>query len=373
MHASGTQRLTEEFLQAEALLELAITELSPHAHTVEPPMARRLHHFVTGLGPDRLGSIVDFVLFRRLLERDWPRLNSLTLPATEFSASDAAMLAGIPSLRRLKLRNCQMPPAAGNWQAILSAPLAERLTSLELDGTPLSATDCRELAVRLRRATSLTDLTLDKCRLGAGKLREFLQQADLSKLRRLDLTGNPLRDSGVRMLTQEADLASLTELTLNGCECGRPGVRALLDCGLLRRLTSLHLNNNFLGDATARELLLSGELDSLQCLSLGSDLTDSGLGYIANHSAANHWRELRVQGPTITAGGLLALLRSPELTSLARLDVIGLQLHLGFLPNLNRKPFLSRVRELAGPRSTFASRSSICSLRHRCRGSNACV
>jgi hypothetical protein len=44
---------------------------------------------------------------------------------------------------------------------------------------------------------------------------------------------------------------------------------------------------------------------------------------------------------------LLSLLRSPELSNLSQLTIRGLVLHLGYLPNLNRKPFASRLRELS--------------------------
>jgi uncharacterized protein (TIGR02996 family) len=344
--AHDAQQLPEEFLQAEALLELVTVGLFSTPGDIGTFVAWRGRELITGIEPEFLLSGTEWSYFRRALELNWPRLAAVTLPAIEFTAADVASLAAMPQLRRLKLRNCRVPPSSGNWHLIMLSPIVERLMAIELESTPLAIDEIRELARFCNRATNLTQLTLNKCRLGANEFKEFIQSADLRRLTHLDLTGNPLRDSGVRWLAEYPNFDSLAELNLNGCECGKPGIQALMKSGLIRRLTALHLNNNFLGDAAVRALLNSGEMGSIRRFSLGSDLTDNGLGFIANSPAASLWRELTVQGSSFTAGGFLALVRSTGLSNLSRLTLFGLSLNLGHLPNLNRKPFLNRLREL---------------------------
>jgi uncharacterized protein (TIGR02996 family) len=347
IHAQAAAQLSEQYWQAPALLELAVTNLRSYPSGIQPLIHWPGREFITRLEPEWQLNRDDWSDLCRGLRLNWPRLEALTLPPIAFSDSDIESLLSMPNLKRLKLRNFRMPPSSGDWQTILSTPVVERIAAIEMEETPLSEESCRRLADICNRAGNLRQLKLNKCRLGANKFKQLVQYANLRELSVLDLTDNPLRDSGVRLLAESLNWKSLTELTLNGCECGKPGIQSLLESGLLRGLTALHLNNNFLGDATARVLLASGELASLRRFSLGSDLTDNGLGFMANSPAAAQWNELSVHGSSFTAGGLLSLLRSPELSMLSRLTIGGLVLHLGYLPNLNRKPFVSRLRELS--------------------------
>lgn len=344
--AEEALRLSEEFWRAPALLELTVARLHLYPETIERLIAWPGREFITGLEPSWRLNRSDWDELRRFLTCNWPRLTVLTLPPIAFSAGEIDSLSSMPDLKRLKLRDFRLPPSSGEWQSVLSSPIVDRLTAIELEDTPLSEAESHELARICRSAPSLRQLTLNKCRVGANEFKRFLQSAELPQLTHLDLTGNPLRDSGIRLLADFVGLQSLTELNLNACECGKPGVQSLLDSGLMRRLTALHLNDNFLGDAAARMLLTSGEIDSIRLISLGSDLTDNGLGFIANSPAVSRWRELTVQGSSFTAAGLLTLLRSTELANLSSLTLAGLSLHLGHLPNLNRKPFTSRLRAL---------------------------
>lgn len=347
IYPQAAAQLSEESWQAPALLELAVNIPRSHPSGIQRLINWPGREFITRLEPEWQLNRHDWSDLCRGLSLNWPRLEALTLPPIAFSNSDIESLLSMPNLKRLKLRNFRMPPSSGDWQTVLSTPVVERIEAIEFEETPLSEESCRHLARICNRAGNLRQLKLNNCRLGVNEFRQFVEYANLRKLSVLDLTDNPLRDSGVRLLAESLNLQSLTELTLNGCECGKPGIQSLLESGLLRGLMALHLNNNFLGDATARVLLTSGELASLRRFSLGSDLTDNGLGYMANSPAAGQWRELSVHGSSFTAGGLLSLLRSRELSRLSRLTIRGLVLHLGYLPNLNRKSFASRLRELS--------------------------
>jgi uncharacterized protein (TIGR02996 family) len=344
--ASSAPQISEDRFRAPGLLELGITVSNLDLSEFESFLAWPGREFITRMeSDDWRWDDEQWTSLRRCFDAVSPRLHTLTLPALPSLQADISLLERLPALTRLRLRNRQMPPAGSSWRAILNSPVIEHLDAFELYGIPLSESDAREFGHDFGRANRPVELVLNNCRLGSNELAEFIHSCDLRRLRRLDLTGNPLRDSGVRALA-EADLDALTDLNLGDCQCGSPGIRALLECGLLGRLSGLHLNNNFLGDATARLLVEAEALDSLNRLSLGSNLTDNGLTFLANSPASGSWRELTVHGSSFTPGGLLALLRSKEMNNLARLHVFGMQLHLGHLPNFNRQPFASRLREL---------------------------
>jgi uncharacterized protein (TIGR02996 family) len=364
-------RLREDQFRAPGLLELGISVSALALSEVRSFLSWRGREFVTRIESDWHWDDEQWPELRRYLDADWPRLHTLRLPALQPLQADVALLERLPALRRMQLRNSYVPPGGSCWRAILDSPVIERLSAFELEGIPLSESDAREFGHEFGRASNPVELALSNCRLGSAELAEFVHSCDLRRLRRLDLTGNPLRDSGVRTLA-DGGLDALTDLNIGDCQCGGPGIRALMECGLLKRLTGLHLDNNFFDDSTARLLVESGALNSKTHLSLGSNLTDSAMTFLANNPTSVGWRELAIhgsssQGSAFTSAGLMALLRSREMKSLSRLQASGVQLHLGHVTNLNRKPFASRLRELwIVPGSTDAygpvSRQSVVNL-----------
>jgi uncharacterized protein (TIGR02996 family) len=78
--------------------------------------------------------------------------------------------------------------------------------------------------------------------------------ASMSRLNRLDLSGNVLGSDGLEALLVAAPLTGLTSLSLRECQIGDRGARTLAQSLLLTQLTSLDLSDNEIGPGGVRAL-----------------------------------------------------------------------------------------------------------------------
>lgn len=144
--------------------------------------------------------------------------------------------------------------------------------------------------------------------------------ANLPKLERLDLSGNPLGDEGLGHLAAAASLRSLRELILRSDDVDSDftiradGAAALARSDFFRRLRALILAGQNVGDAGIVDLVGSPNLEGLELL----DVSRNGIG-----AAGSEWAEAIVTSPN------LGRLRDLNL-SLATIDAVAAKMLAGW-------------------------------------------
>lgn len=118
-------------------------------------------------------------------------------------------------------------------------------------------------------------LELHLCRVW-DRLEGLASSAFLQKPAYLDLSGNPLRDHGLRTLLQSPYLCHVQGLNLSSSGIGDQGARAIADSPHLTELRELYLCDNRISDAGVRALAVSplaSRLDTLHLRfnAIGSD------------------------------------------------------------------------------------------------------
>jgi uncharacterized protein (TIGR02996 family) len=250
-----------------------------------------LHSWSNGFGAADVQALAS--------SRHLGRLAELSLFLSGFDQEKAAALAGTPlwgRLRRLQLGRGPLGPVG--LRELLRAP-APHLTALSLRGDPIGDEGVEGLAESALLG-GLAELDLDRCRLTARGARALAASPRAAGLRALMLGNDALGDGGVAALAASPHLRGLRRLDLRGTvygdTFGPAGVAALAASPVADGLTSLDLGSNFaIRDDAARALAASPRLASLVVLSL---------------------RETK-----ITEAGVAALLDSPHLGRLARLDL----------------------------------------------------
>jgi uncharacterized protein (TIGR02996 family) len=247
-----------------------------------------------------------------------PALTSLVIPSTALTPEKVAALARpgrLPALTSLHVSGDEHTA-----DTLASSPLLKRLTSLELDWTPLRLASLKKLTsgtrlARLRRLVlvgttlgtegaslfaaapldALAHLTLHESELDGEAFDCLADSPRLGGLRSLNLQGNPIGDAGAAALARSPHLTGLTFLDLGYCEIGPAGAAALAASPNLARLRHLRLTRNKLGDDGVRALAGSRHLGELRALELvGVGMSEEGLRALAHAPGLGNLRQLYV-------------------------------------------------------------------------------
>jgi hypothetical protein len=113
--------------------------------------------------------------------------------------------------------------------------------------------EIRALAANL--PSSLQDLTCSSVGVEANGLEALARTEQLTGLRRLNLSQNPLSPRAMKVLATSRSLAGLRSLSLKKCRLGEKSVRHLVRSKFWRNLTELDLRENSIPLAGFRYLL----------------------------------------------------------------------------------------------------------------------
>ncbi len=239
-------------------------------------------------------------------------------------------------------------------QPLFKAPWFEQLKRLDLSGNSLSdqtfcrladSSVCRQLeTLRLSRRfyqrdsaylhtggcaalgkadfSELNELEMTYQHIGAGKLKTLLTSQALGKLERLDLSGNPLKDSGANAIAGSETLSKLRVLKLESCQLTDAGLTAIAQSPRLGQLEQLFVGGNTFTAAGFRALCDSPLIEHLRTLSLAGcgELGDAAFRTLARSVSFGGLTELDLTGQRMTAGRVGLLVDSSHLQELAHLS-----------------------------------------------------
>jgi uncharacterized protein (TIGR02996 family) len=248
-----------------------------------------------------------------------------------------AELAASPALGRLTALNL-----GGNRfgtayaQSLLAALPYGRLEELDLSNNALGPGGAAALAGVAGRAR-LRALNLDRNRLGDRGLAALAGSAVLDGCRKLHLADNDLGPAGLAALAMSPHAAAVTDLNLSAPPTSKQragdALATLPEGPGLAQLTRLDLSHSGLTDAGLAALAGAARWAGLADLGLCANwgLTDAGFQALAQSPHLrlerldlSHLRIAVAQAGyswSPTAAGLTALVRSPVVRSLRRLDL----------------------------------------------------
>jgi len=241
----------------------------------------------------------------------------LTMDSVDTQLEQARTLLAAPELSRLKkLRIFDRMLDGSCVDLLLQAPL-ENLQVLEIDQTDIGDELCARIGAwdRLQQVTSL-QFSGNAC--GTGGLSALAGSAHVNNLHTLSLRRNHFGDEPLEVLAASAQLNSLVDLDLSFNNFSRPGMAALAASKLLRGVRRLNLTFCETAANSVELLTTSEHLTSLQHLSLNrmQTLNDTALRAIAASPYLGELRRLDIDRGVYTAGGLMAVVDSPNLPKL---------------------------------------------------------
>jgi uncharacterized protein (TIGR02996 family) len=136
---------------------------------------------------------------------------------------------------------------------LFAGPVGSELAELHLHNEPLGGNGLAALAGGV--PATLRDLALVNVGVPADGLEVLARSGELSGLRRLNLSRNPLKPRAARVLSLSRSLAGLRALDLSDCKLGDKGVRHVTAGKFWPNLVELDLRNNALSRAGVRHLL----------------------------------------------------------------------------------------------------------------------
>ena len=212
---------------------------------------------------------------------------------------------------------------------LASLGLSSRWTQLRLNaetqsGRPQTAgpfTRAGMQALATMDFTSLKVFEITGHRIGSGKLRSLLRNPTLSNLEELDLSNNPIKDSGAAVLAKVGHLSKLKTLRLKNCGLTKIGLQSLMNSKSLPELRCLYLDNNPSLNDAIRTLVESSMVSQLRTLSLSgiSQLSYRQFQQLAKTGELGNLAELDISGQPFLQRNLLTLAESPHLEHLAHL------------------------------------------------------
>jgi uncharacterized protein (TIGR02996 family) len=247
----------------------------------------------------------------------------------------AAALAVAPRVERLEsldLRRCEV--TADGLSALFGAPFWPKLHRLDLGENPfgISAAVALVDAPAPKRLTALYLASIDATREAAEILAELPW---LWQLHAVDLSRNAVAAKLV------AGLANVRALAIRHAELDAGAAAALAP--IFPELRHLAIANNHLGDAGLAAFAADGAIETL-------DLRACGLGDPSlTHLASLAWPRLHtlaLSSNAFTRDGIAALVRSPVVARLVRLDLANCELDDHVVPLLTETPALAGLRAL---------------------------
>jgi Ran GTPase-activating protein (RanGAP) involved in mRNA processing and transport len=195
-------------------------------------------------------------------------------------------------------------------------PGLARLRSLTLSGNDVRQNGLRAL-LRSPRVVGLKELTLRNNELEGGAMEEFRMARPELRLDVLNVGENILEDVGAAYLAGAACLCELKALELDRCEIVTPhGGSALAKAVFIDSLHRLSLNHNGLS-TEGLGALLAADFLSLHTLELfDNGVDDEGATLLANSPASDTLVELDLRGGNLRSDGVVALAESAHLRNL---------------------------------------------------------
>lgn len=199
------------------------------------------------------------------------------------------------------------------------------LRSLELRAAKVDA-EAAALLAGSERLAGLRRLGLYHNELGDEGARALAHSAHLRGLRSLNLEYNSLSPRGAAALAEGPLLASVRRLSLKYNNLGAKGAAAIAGSPHLRALRWLDLGANEIGDEGAAALARGESLSGVEVLRLEGNMVDplvqaKGVAALAATRTMTRLRSLDLRLNRVGDDALRALLTSPAMSSLARLDV----------------------------------------------------
>jgi uncharacterized protein (TIGR02996 family) len=174
----------------------------------------------------------------------------------------------------------------------------------------------------------------------------------LEQLEYLNLSFNDLTDSGLKILGDMRSLSDLKVLILSdNSHLGTPGIRAIADSEVFGNLHTLDLSGNDLPGTFVRVIVNADHMDSLQRLIFyGNRIGDSGLASFANSRLMRSGLErtpiLDLKQCEIGPAGAQALVETDSILKLEKLDLTANRLGDAGLRVLTRASRLANLRYL---------------------------
>jgi uncharacterized protein (TIGR02996 family) len=274
----------------------------------------------------------------------------------EISINAAAFVACGPELFRLApIRRVRLVEARECFPQVVESSALKKVRELDVCGNDLGNAGPTQLArsSHLRRLevldlgfNDLTDRGLtvlagieslsslqmlmlnDNARLATPGVRALADSPHFGKLRHLDLSGNDLNASALRVLLNSKSLRKLETLPIQGNKIGDQGVTSLSISDFLPRMLARHptldLRDNAIGPAGARALARSEAMAGVETLDLsGNSIGDVGLEALAHSPHLRKLRKLIVRANRIGDEGVMALTEAPWLGSLEVIELRG--------------------------------------------------
>ena len=274
-------------------------------------------------------------------------VDGIETTAESLLATDPAELAGVP-VRQFRLVN-----ADRRVEELARLPVWRTVETLVLNNNTYGT------GGRLRRFFDaaamplLTALVLRNNQVWPDGVRELAATPVAPRLKKLDLSGNPVGDHGADVLATHPAFAALEDLALRSDEtphydCLHAGWgTAFARSTTLTRLTTLNLAGQYLGDAGLIPLAASKNVRHLTDLDLSyNDLgSDAGTG-IRDLTSSPHLGRLRylnLAGSVLDPRAVDALARWPRAAHLDRLDLRDCDLELADRRRLAALPWARAV------------------------------
>lgn len=212
---------------------------------------------------------------------------------------------GHAGLGELLLYHNGVGPAGA--KALAAAPPLAGLRRLSLQGNVVGDEGLRALA-DAPGLPELEELNLNDNEVTADGARALLGQGGLPRLRELGLGYNTLMPEGVEALAKAPLLLGVERLLLRSTNAGNAGAAALVNAEL-PRLRHLDLSHNGIGPSGVHGLSLAGWLAGLQWLHLGGNAFGAeGARLLARRAGPWALRSLELSSTGLRSEGLEALL-----------------------------------------------------------------
>ena len=169
----------------------------------------------------------------------------------------------------------------------------------------------------------LIDLDLNATGLTTAAMKPLARSASLRNLKKLELSGNPIYDSGIADLTEAEGWQPLEEFEGYSLGLSRHVAPWLADAAIFSRLTNLKISQNWLEDRGVARLM-QGTTATWRNLDLGQNqVGDAGAEALAASPRVAWVEELCLRDNTIGAAGVRAVAGSRHLKNLRRLELTG--------------------------------------------------
>ncbi|MFQ3650200.1 MAG: TIGR02996 domain-containing protein [Gemmataceae bacterium] len=266
-------------------------------------------------------QLSEWNLIKWLQYRSFSELCGLSLSLLLLNGAALSALLRHPASLRLEHLDLSFSGLYGtDLENLAQAPTLGRLRSLKLDGNHLGNLEMDFLAAA-SHWSELEELRLRSGEMSVAGLRSLARAPFLSRLRRLDLSFNPLGGE-CEPFFRQAPLDCLTDLELSGLQLNWEGVQALVRSGCWGQLQVLDLSNNQLNRRDLQTLAEATHVPPLRQLRLNR----IGLGReeartLATWPGLRMLRVLHLEGNSLDAHALRALLFSPHWGPIRQLNL----------------------------------------------------